>query len=117
MLECTYKIIKTNNKGKGVCIMTTFNEVKKSYLKRLKLFVPVVARVHGGSHPEFHDVRKLFDEISAKLKEAGLGKPELNNEFEQLRQITNNYTVPGDVCESYEAVYNMLAELDRAYQA
>ncbi|MFA7115408.1 MAG: iron-sulfur cluster repair di-iron protein, ric, partial [Candidatus Omnitrophota bacterium] len=28
-----------------------------------------------------------------------------------------DYTVPGDVCESYEAVYNMLSEVDQAYFA
>ncbi len=96
--------------------MTAFNEAKKSNLKKLELFVPVVARVHGVTHPEFHDVRKLFDEINVKIKEARLEKPDLDNEFKQLRKITDNYTVPGDVCESYEAVYNMLAELDKAYQ-
>ncbi|NLM40178.1 MAG: iron-sulfur cluster repair di-iron protein, ric, partial [Firmicutes bacterium] len=53
----------------------------------------------------------------AKLEAAGEEKPELDAEFEKLRQITGNYTVPGDVCETYEAVYNMLAELDKAYQA
>ena len=41
----------------------------------------------------------------------------LKEEFVKLREITDNYTVPGDVCESYEAVYNMLAELDKAYEA
>lgn len=97
--------------------MKRFNEVTQRNLKKLKLFVPVVARVHGGTHPEFHDVRKLFDEINAKIKEVGSEKPELDNEFKQLREITDNYTVPSDVCESYEAVYNMLAELDGAYQA
>lgn len=96
--------------------MKEFNEAKKN-LKKLKLFVPVVARVHGGNHPEFHDVRKLYNEINAKIKEAGLEKPKLDNEFKQLREITDNYTVPGDVCESYQAVYNMLAEIDEAYQA
>ena len=97
--------------------MATFNEGIKGNLKKLKLFVPVVARVHGGNHPEFHDVRKLYDEVNAKIKEAGSEKPNLDNEFKQLREITDNYTVPGDVCESYEAVYEMLAELDKAYQA
>jgi len=79
--------------------------------------VPIVARVHGGNHPEFHKVRKLFDTINEKRKEAGSNRPELNDEFAQLREITNNYTIPGDVCESYEAVYHMLAELDKAYHA
>ena len=95
--------------------MTKFNEVKERNFSKLEQFVPIVDRVHGGSHPEFHDVRRLFDQIYAKVKETGAVKPELNNEFEELRKVTDNYTVPGDVCESYEAVYNMLAELDEAY--
>ncbi len=51
-----------------------------------------------------------------KTKAAGSGRPELNEEFAKLREITENYKVPGDVCEAYEAVYNMLAEVDKAYQ-
>lgn len=97
--------------------MTTFDQVKERNLRRLEQFVPIVERVHGGSHPEFHDVRQVFDQIKAKTKGAWSGKPELDTEFKQLRQITDNYTVPGDVCESYAAVYNMLAELDKAYEA
>ncbi|WP_286879145.1 iron-sulfur cluster repair di-iron protein, ric [Methanoculleus sp. UBA413] len=95
----------------------TFNETMKKHLQTLKQYVPIVARVHGGNHPEFHEVRKLFDTIVKKTKEAGSNKPELNEEFARLREITDTYTVPGDVCESYEAVYSMLAELDRAYRA
>ncbi|HBY72223.1 MAG TPA: iron-sulfur cluster repair di-iron protein, ric [Lachnospiraceae bacterium] len=97
--------------------MKTFNKATERNLKKLKLFVPVVDRVHGANHPEFHDVRRLFDEINRKVKEAGAEKPDLDNEFKQLREITGNYTVPGDVCESYEAVYHMLAEVDEAYRA
>lgn len=95
----------------------TFNQVKDKYFKTLTQYVPIVARVHGGSHPEFHDVRNVFDVISEKIKNAGSDKPELNEEFTKLREITDNYKVPGDVCESYEAVYNMLAAVDQAYNA
>lgn len=94
----------------------SFNEVKKKYFSMLEQYVPIVERVHGGNHPEFHEVRKLFDMINIKTKEAGKENPELNEEFTKLREFTNNYTVPEDVCESYEAVYNMLAEVDKAYQ-
>ncbi len=94
----------------------TFNDAKEKNFKTLELYVPIVARVHGDSHPEFHEVRKLFDIINEKTKEAGSEKPNLDEEFAKLREITDNYTVPDDVCESYEAVYNMLAEVDRAYQ-
>ena len=89
-----------------------FNRVKAEHLKTLAQYVPIVARVHGGNHPEFHEVRKIFDAINKKIKEAGTERPELNSEFKQLRKITDNYTVPDDVCESYAAVYKMLAELD-----
>lgn len=95
----------------------TFHKIKKSHFEKLSQFVPVVSRVHGGSHPEFHEVHKLFDAIAKKTKESGAEKPDLHEEFAKLREITNNYTVPDDVCESYEAVYNMLAEVDKAYQA
>ncbi len=95
--------------------MTTFNDVKERNLSVLGQYVPIVARVHGDSHPEFHEVRRVFDQLNAKTAEAGAQKPELSNEFKELREITENYTVPGDVCESYEAVYNMLSELDEAY--
>lgn len=95
----------------------TFQKASAKHLKTLKQYVPIVARVHGNHHPEFHEVQKLFDAINQKAKESGSEGPELNDEFARLREITNNYTVPGDVCESYEAVYKMLAELDQAYQA
>jgi iron-sulfur cluster repair protein YtfE (RIC family) len=94
-----------------------FNQVKENQLKTLGQYVPIVARVHGDNHPEFHEVRKVFDLLVKKIKDAGNEKPDLNAELAKLREITQNYTVPDDVCESYEAVYKMLEEVDRAYQA
>lgn len=97
--------------------MAIFNETVKKLIPTLEKFVPIVARVHGEHHPEFHDVRKVFDTINEKVNEAGAEKPELSKEFTKLREITDNYTVPVDVCESYEAVYKMLSELDESYKA
>ena len=95
--------------------MKSYNKANERNLKTLEQYVPIVDRVHGSSHPEFHDVRRLFEEINLKVKKTGADTPELDTEFKQLREITDNYSVPDDVCESYEAVYNMLAELDEAY--
>lgn len=97
--------------------MSKFNEIKNEYIERLELYVPIVARVHGGTHPEFLEVHKLFDEMNKKMKESGENKPEIEKEFIELRRITDNYTVPSDTCESYEAVYSMLSEMDKAYNA
>ena len=97
--------------------MATFTEAKEKHFDRLQQFTPIVNRVHGDNHPEFHEVKELWDSIYEKTEKAGSDTPELEPEFRQLREVTNNYTVPNDVCESYEAVYNMLAELDKAYEA
>jgi regulator of cell morphogenesis and NO signaling len=116
LLQSSYKEAKTKNESEEY-IMRTFKEANKGNLKTLEQYVPIVDRVHGQNHPEFHDVRRVFEEISLRAKNAGADKPELDNEFKELREITDNYTVPGDVCESFEAVYNMLADIDKAYHA
>lgn len=90
---------------------------KKEYIHTLKQYVPVVARVHGKSHPEFHEVKALFDAIIKKMSESEADWPELEQEFIGMRDSTKNYTVPDDVCETYEAVYRMLETLDHAYGA
>jgi iron-sulfur cluster repair protein YtfE (RIC family) len=94
-----------------------FSKAMARHFQTLRQYVPVVARVHGDNHPEFHEVKELFEAINTKIKKPGPAKPALNEEFARLREITNNYAVPDDACESYEAVYTMLAELDKAYQA
>lgn len=92
-----------------------FNTLKAKHLKLLDQYIPIVAKVHGEHHPEFYEVQKLFNSITKKIKESGKGFLDLHEEFTKLQQITDNYHIPGDVCESYEAVYKMLEELDGAY--
>ncbi|MHC1787173.1 MAG: iron-sulfur cluster repair di-iron protein, ric [Christensenellales bacterium] len=93
----------------------TFGQAMAGHLKKLAQYVPIVDRVHGENHPEFHEVRDLTVRIIEKTRVAGKGLPQLEDEFARLRIITGGYLVPGDVCESYEAVYQMLGDLDRAY--
>lgn len=95
--------------------MTKFNELKERYYDKLELYVPVVSRVHGKTHPEIHNVHEVYNKINEKINKAGSKDPDLNHEFKELRKITSNYTIPKDTCESYEAVYKMLSELDTAY--
>ena len=97
--------------------MTTFKEATKHYFEKLELFTVAITRAHGKNHPEAFEVRELFSAMNEKTKEAGSGKPDLEAEFTQLRMITNHYTIPGDVCETYAGVYNMLSKTDQAYHA
>lgn len=92
----------------------TFILAKNTYLGKLRMFVPIVDRVHGKHHPEFHDVRRIFETLDTKITR---DDDILDLEFKALKDITKNYSVPSDVCESYEAVYDMLEALNEAYDA
>lgn len=92
-----------------------FNEENFPQFTTLKQYIPIVERVHGKTHNEFYEVRKAFDLIYNKIKQDD-ATPYLAEEFARLRDVTNNYTVPIDVCESYETVYKLLSELDEIYQ-
>lgn len=94
-----------------------FHEIVENYAEDLDLYTTAITRAHGKSHPEAFEVRELYETIQAKVTESTTGKPKLDEEFKQLREITDHYTIPGDVCETYAAVYNMLSELDEAYHA
>lgn len=98
--------------------MQIFRETVEKHLETLQLYVPIVARVHGAEHQEFHEVKKQCDAIFEKLdtvRDDAPNFPDLEEEFAALRAVTRSYEVPADTCESYEAVYAMLAELDQAY--
>jgi regulator of cell morphogenesis and NO signaling len=109
------RLTKITWEGMEMTKAKIFNKDQEKIIKTLRQYVPVVDRVHGDTHPEFHEVRRLFESIDEKSKTSVSEAPVLNDEFAKLRQVTKNYTIPNDVCESYEAVYVMLAELDEAY--
>lgn len=90
-----------------------FNEVFTNYVEKLNLYTNAITKAHGESHPEAFEVRELFEAINKKVTEKDL---DLNEEFTKLREVTDNYKVPGDVCETYAATYEMLSELDKAYE-
>lgn len=94
-----------------------FNKLVTDYFEKLDLYTTAITRAHGKNHPEAFEVRELFEAINGKVKDAGASKLDLDTEFAQLRQITDNYTIPGDVCETYAGTYGMLSEVDKAYQA
>ncbi|SHG14393.1 iron-sulfur cluster repair di-iron protein, ric [Ornithinibacillus halophilus] len=95
----------------------TFNELVIKHFEKLDLYTTAITRAHGKSHPEAFEVRELFETINEKVKESGDNKPDLITEFVQLRKITENYTIPEDVCETYASTFNMLGEVDKAYHA
>ena len=70
--------------------MTKFKQVIEKHSEKLELYTPVVARVHGGDHPEFHEVHEVYKRINEKIKNMAFEDLDLNEEFKELRKITDN---------------------------
>ncbi|MDO5047755.1 MAG: iron-sulfur cluster repair di-iron protein, ric [Anaerococcus sp.] len=79
----------------------------------LDQFMPIVKRVHGQNHPEFFEVADIYDDIKAKIDKKDLN---LDKEFKQLKETTDDYKIPQDVCETYEKIYKDLESLNKLYQ-
>jgi iron-sulfur cluster repair protein YtfE (RIC family) len=103
-------------KGETMSDSTKFHRLSKELFPKLVQYVPVVDRVHGEHHPEFHEVRRFVESIYLKSQASISENPDLNEEFSQLQKITNNYAIPEDVCETYEAVFDMLKQLSSTYK-
>lgn len=93
--------------------MTTYRKFANKNFEKLDLYTTAITRAHGKNHPEAFEVRDLFEQIQEKTRAGNL---DVSAEFNRLRQVTNEYTVPDDVCETYAAVYSMLSEADVACQ-
>ena len=84
-------------------------EFLNNHQEKLELFTRAVARVHGDYHPEVIKVREIYQQIEQKLTD---GIDDLDSEFELLREVTSNYTIPDDVCEAFSTVYQVLQQAD-----
>lgn len=82
---------------------------KEKLFEKLDIFLPVVKKVHGKHHEEIFKVDDEYNQIKENIGR----RDRLVEIFNNIRQLTNNYEIPDDVCESYEEVYNMLEELER----
>lgn len=95
--------------------MTKFIDFMNENAEKMELYTVTIPKVHGKSHPEAFKVREIYSDILSRTQAAD-SDHNYDREFEELREITNDYTVPSDVCETYEAVYKNLEEADEIYQ-
>lgn len=73
----------------------------------LNKVLPVVVRVHGKAHPELSDIQDAYERFKVSF-EQGNGESEL----EEIRKLTDNYTLPKDACEAYTKVYDAFKSID-----
>jgi len=65
-----------------------------------------VARVHGNSDPRLHQVRDSWRAAMETVRDLRL-------EMDQLRALTDEFTVPPNACRSYRALFAGLASWDQ----
>lgn len=95
----------------------TFDKAVKEHFSMLELYTDAIKIAHGDSHPEAIDVRKLFERMKEKVEKEGTENLNLTDEFEQLREVTNHYSIPKGVCVTFARTYDMLSKVDKAYHS
>lgn len=93
----------------------SFAELVKEEFPVIGRYTPILVRVHGEAHPELASVLAVFKKINKAVYEKKLDEPELGAYFQELREITQDYLLPSDACETYIETYNMLARADKTY--
>ena len=81
-------------------------------IEKAAQLAPIVERVHGAHHPELSRVRQITDELQDSAN-----APHVIGLFHELRTVTDNYAIPKDVCEAFEATYHALERADRQHEA
>ncbi len=77
-------------------------------LEQLDKFTRAIAKVHGGNHPELHEVREVF----LQMKEAIDKNPtvDVRAYLEKIDRLSSHYKLPSDACQTYAATYAWLEE-------
>lgn len=96
--------------------MTTLKEFLLSQEEKLAMYTGAIAKVHSRLHPEVHEVKALYEDILSAVKQdekaPGLGKA-----FDRLVEVTGNFEIPADTCETFAAVYQDLTTANQLYRA
>jgi len=82
------------------------------HIEKAAQLAPIVEHVHGGHHPELTRVREITQALHQSDNTENT--PAL---FQELRTVTDNYAIPDDVCEAFEATYHALERADKQQAA
>lgn len=78
------------------------------HIEKAAQLAPIVERVHGAHHPELTRVREITEELQRTDNTTST-----MTLFQELRTVTENYAIPNDVCEAFEATYHALERADK----
>ena len=93
--------------------MSKYRELQAAYFPQLEMYTLAITRAHGKKYPETFQVHELFEQIVAKSQ----SDADLSSEYQQMSELTADFSIPADACPTMEKTYQFLAELKQAYQA
>lgn len=94
--------------------MEAVKEFLLAHEEKLDVYTGAIAKVHCFLHPEVLEVRSLYEALMLGVKQNDTVAVEQS--FARLSALTNAYAIPDDVCETFTAVYQDLAEADRKFR-
>ncbi|MCZ8466532.1 iron-sulfur cluster repair di-iron protein, ric [Streptococcus uberis] len=74
---------------------------------KLELYTKAITKAHGKNHPEVFEVSRLYETIKAKVDKGD----DFTAEIAQLKDITNDFAIPDDVCATFEETYKLLKKV------
>ncbi|MFD0897855.1 hypothetical protein [Loigolactobacillus binensis] len=95
--------------------MTTKQEFIATEFPKLNFYTSQILKVHGAHHPELANVRELFVDMATKIDADPAA--DVNPDLDKLASVTNNYLIPEDGCEAYQATYVLLHEFQQLARA
>lgn len=78
------------------------------HIEKAAQLAPIIERVHGKHHPEITRVRQIIEKLQSSDSTT-----KTMTLFQELRTVTENYAIPKDVCEAFEATYRALERADK----
>ena len=82
------------------------------HIEQAAQLAPIGERVHGSHHPELTRVREITEELQHTDETT-----HTMTLFQELRTVTEDYKIPEDVCEAFEATYHALERADQQLTA
>ncbi len=100
-LEQVHKLVE----AVGNELVEHMKEEEDLYFPYIKHLVSVKKSAMFYKKPSFGSIHDTFEKIENEHKSVG-------EKLEQIREITNNYTLPSDACASYTLLFKMLDEVE-----
>ena len=87
--------------------MTTYKEFLLENEEKLDMCTKAISKVDSRLHPEVHAVRAFYEELLGAVKNDDEASA-LTPTFDRLVEVTSDFEIPSDTCETFTGAYQDL---------